>query len=547
MALSSEATALLESLPGLAPAGLAWYLLGPQGEVLASGSGEPQMRFHYEGSELVSAPVANGQVLVGPLDGDGRRAVVVVPNSAGPEVKKVVQASLEVLRELDRVEQDLEGMYPASLALLEEISMVNEIMPLLPTGKSDRGVAEMGMRALVLAAGVEQALYLQYDEATASCDVLVHVVTDPMGREASLIPATQATVTLVEGSIVQRSIAGSGAAILENVPEGGRLGLPGSPESHARRQAIAAPVRFGDSERQVTLGVLLFLDKRDTHFSGTREFGSGETKLAVVLASMLGSVLGSRKVAELGKELEMAQTIQRQILPEGTGSVPGFDIAGLCTTSGAVGGDYFDYLPMADGRQLVVVADVSGHNLASGMLMVSARATLKVLAAMHGSVSDVFDDLGAFLYGDLAKTERFITAAGVALRPRSHSVELVSAGHNATTIYRTATKAVEVVPADNTIFGFLPTPRHDVRRIDLEPGDALLLYTDGLTEAVDERGEMFGEERLASVLAASAHKTASEILAAIIAAVEVFRDRSAHRDDITAVVVRAQPRRASPS
>jgi serine phosphatase RsbU (regulator of sigma subunit) len=148
-------------------------------------------------------------------------------------------------------------------------------------------------------------------------------------------------------------------------------------------------VRFGDSQRTVELGVLLILDMRVNPYSSSLEFGSGETKLVIAVASMLGAVLGSRKVAESARSSRMAKVIQQQILPAEPGKVPGFEIAGRCMTSGAVGGDYFDYLLMADGRQMVVVADVSGHNLASGMLMVSARATLRILAAVNTNLVDV--------------------------------------------------------------------------------------------------------------------------------------------------------------
>lgn len=465
MALTPQAAALFGSLHQLGSGSCAWYLVDRDGVVLQASEGAPAVTFVLSDGECSLVGPAQGVVVTGAADRDEVRPVVVLPEGSANAMVAVVRAALGLVREIERAEQDLEGMYPSSLALLEEVSMVNEIMPKLPTGTSERDVAGMAVQALLLAAGVERAFYLKFDRESRSCEILVHAVADASGRTSTLLPVAMPTVRVEEGGLLSRAIFGKGDAILESVedvlPEA-RLEIP---ELRAKRQAIAVPVCFGDKEHTVTLGVLLFLDKRENHVSGSRQFGSGETQLAVVLASMLGSVLGSRMVAELGKELEMAQTIQRQILPDAPTRVPGFDIAGICTNSGAVGGDYFDYLPMADGRQLVVVADVSGHNLASGMLMVSARATLRVLAAMHGSITDVFDDLGAFLFGDLGKTERFITAVGAALRPRSATVELVSAGHNATMICRANTRAIEAIPTDNTVFGFLPTPRQDRKSV----------------------------------------------------------------------------------
>jgi sigma-B regulation protein RsbU (phosphoserine phosphatase) len=109
-------------------------------------------------------------------------------------------------------------------------------------------------------------------------------------------------------------------------------------------------------------------------------------------------------------------------------------------------------------------------------------------------------------------------------------------------IYRARTGAVEIVGAEGTVLGFLPKPRNVASQIELHEGDAMLLYTDGLVEAIDERGEMFGEGRLEAAFAKTASKSPKECLSALVAAVVAFRDRNAHRDDITAVVIRANSR-----
>jgi len=250
-------------------------------------------------------------------------------------------------------------------------------------------------------------------------------------------------------------------------------------------------------------------------------------------------VLGARKTAELGKELAMAQEIQRQILPERAVVLGGFDVAAEYQACGAVGGDYFDYVSMADGRTLVVVADVSGHNLASGMMMVSARATLRTLASVRTEPAAVFEDLASTMHQDLTRTERFLTAAAVALRANERTVEYVCAGHNDLLVYRAATDRVTSVASESTILGFLQHPGYTSRHIDLLPGDSLLLFTDGITEATDARGEMFGDDRLVALLTQVAPgRTARGILDAIMHELNTFRGGQIGSDDITAVVVR---------
>jgi sigma-B regulation protein RsbU (phosphoserine phosphatase) len=152
------------------------------------------------------------------------------------------------------------------------------------------------------------------------------------------------------------------------------------------------------------------------------------------------------------------------------------------------------------------------------------------------------------MYDDLVRTERFLTAAAVALRAGEGVVEFVSAGHNDLMIYRAAKGRVEAVASESTILGFVPEPEYRARRLRLRAGDCLLLFTDGITEATDAHGEMFGEERLASVFARlAAERGAQRIVDGIVDELERFRGGTVVGDDVTAVVIRyegaAAPRR----
>jgi sigma-B regulation protein RsbU (phosphoserine phosphatase) len=151
----------------------------------------------------------------------------------------------------------------------------------------------------------------------------------------------------------------------------------------------------------------------------------------------------------------------------------------------------------------------------------------------------VFDALAVALFDDLTQTERFITAAAVTLAERQQQIELVNAGHNPTMIYRAASGQVEEIFGADTVLGFLPEPTHEVVETRLSPGDVLLLYTDGVTEAVDANGEMFEEVRLREVLQQAAAGSAEDILTAVFDAVSHFADKTDKGDDVSAVVVKA--------
>jgi sigma-B regulation protein RsbU (phosphoserine phosphatase) len=173
------------------------------------------------------------------------------------------------------------------------------------------------------------------------------------------------------------------------------------------------------------------------------------------------------------------------------------------------------------------------------MIMVSARSMLRTLASLHHEPKQVFDALAERMFEDLTRTERFLTAAAIAVQPGSSLVDYVSAGHNDLFVYRAATDRVERVASESTILGFLPEPDYPARQLQLAPGDCLLLFTDGITEATDESGEMFGEDRLAAVFAQLApNRSAQRIVDGLVQELDQFRRGQVGSDDVTAVVLR---------
>lgn len=538
MAATIPVSPLFAALPA-ALDGLCVRVVDGDGAVIGLAGTPDATRIEGHGSG-VTAWAPRGRKAFARALGSGATMVFSFATERAARYEPLLGALGDVLMEKHHVEQDVESMNLSALAMLEEISMLVDTMPKLAAGTSEQKVAELALVELVVAAGVERALYVrrQHDQ----CEILVQVCMDRGGRQATVVPYKGPAIVSEDDGLLWRALRSDRADLFAEVPAGGRLGAPGSPESLARRQIVVVPVRYGDGGQVQTLGALVVMDKRDQSYAHRTVLGTPETKLATQIALMLGSMLGARKRTELDEELKTAKQIQRQILPDRPPAAPGIEFAGRVKNSGAVGGDYFDFVRMSDDRTLVVVADVSGHNLASGMIMVSARATLRALAMRHAAVGRVFDDLAKSLFDDLTRTERFITAVGAMVAPRERAVELVNAGHNDSLVFRAATGAVERIPSEDTVLGFLPAPKHDVRRETLQEGDVLLLYTDGATEATAPDGRMFGEEGLERVLIASAAGSAQQILDAVLGAVDQFADKSAESDDITAVVIKATAR-----
>lgn len=517
------------------------------------------MTIHQDSTELLAAiPRVFEGVAVTVLDGDGvarqsygaagaggasvrvdvpAGTVVAAMPEGAPELHGLLQSLLDVLKERERLEDDMDSMNDRSMSLLEQVAMYGDTLPKLSGGADDADIAGKAVEACRRAAGVRHVVYLSCLHGKDLCEVVAYC-----GDEASAAAAGISAVVEV-GGFLGEVLASDGEPIVRTLARGSRMGEPDSAERLAERDIIGVPVTYGAGDKRIVLGALLLIDKVGTApgvGDPNDDFGTWETEFASSFAAMLGAVLGARKTAAFGKELSMAQTIQRQVLPDRAVVVPGFDIASSYEACGAVGGDYFEYARLADGRTLVVVADVSGHNLASGMLMVAARSTLRTLASVHGDAAALFSAMAALMHDDLQRTERFLTAAGVVLAPGRSVVDHVSAGHTELMVYRSAGDRVERVPSDGTILGFLPDVRYEARRLQLRAGDCMLLYTDGITEAVDPAGAMFGEDRLAAVFAQLArNRSAQRIVDGIVAELDSYRGGGgAADDDVTAVVIR---------
>ncbi|MDA1223130.1 MAG: PP2C family protein-serine/threonine phosphatase [Planctomycetota bacterium] len=483
-------------------------------------------------------PTAPG-VISRPVRGGGELRVEV--GDAGSTAALDVAACLaESALALVRSEQDLEAMSASSLTLLEQVAMIDEVVGHLPACATSEDVIRLGLRHVAVALSARFAAYVRWDPAAdGRCRTEFEVRADGCGGveerrgPGEWFPASD--------SLVAPLCRDERSEVLVRVPAGARLGRPGLPEFVAERQLLAVPVRFGDGVRERTLGCLVVADKQANRYSDQDRLGTHETRQLATVARLVGSAIGSRSAAALGKELKLARDIQQQILPAAPPRVAGFDLAGRCATSRAVGGDYYDFVPMADGRTLAVVADVSGHNLASGMLMVAARTALRVHAAGAVAPDEVFTAVGASLHGDLSRTEQFITAAGIAVTPGAARVEVVNAGHCDSLVYRARTGAVERVASEDTVFGFMPGVEYGVADIDLEPGDVVLLITDGVVEAQGADGEMFGEARLDALLTDHGHLSAREILESVFEAVDAYAMGRDVGDDVTVAVVRRRP------
>ncbi|HET6203812.1 MAG TPA: GAF domain-containing SpoIIE family protein phosphatase [Planctomycetota bacterium] len=334
----------------------------------------------------------------------------------------------------------------------------------------------------------------------------------------------------IGGGITGRAIERGERALLEDPSDLPADALPF--EREMERCLYVAPIQAGTTGR--AMGAVLAMDRRRA-----AGFGSEETTLLDFLAEHLGSVLTGIRGAELRREIEIARRIVEGLLPARAPEMKGVDLAGRLSPARDVGGDYYDFIPMGDGRVGIVVADVSGHSLPATLLMTSARSAFHWEVGPGRSAVEVLSRVARHLHDDLARADLFMSMALVVL-DEGGELLFANAGHPPP-LLRHPDGSFEELEAEGPVAGVVPGARYEESRHRLREGDSLLLYTDGIPEAA-RGGEMFGMERLRRALDRAAAGTAEEIVGSIFREVEAFCGGPA-ADDLTVVVAKARDRR----
>src|ERR1700694_4703127 len=255
--------------------------------------------------------------------------------------------------------------------------------------------------------------------------------------------------------------------------------------------------------------------------------------------AIIYSVANEKK--RLDHDLEIARDIQRVLLPAEPPSVNGFEISGINVPARQVSGDYFDYIKVDEERLGVAIADVSGKGVPASLIMAICRSVLRSQAAQNPSPADVLRKVNRQLYPDI-KEDMFISMAYLILDHARNGVTLARAGHDAPLLYKRASQTVTplkphgmVVGVDSgDVFDRLTT---DVT-VSLERNDCILLYTDGITEALDNEGNEFGLERTIASVQSSAKEGAQAMVTRLIDDLRSFVGSTPQNDDITMIAIR---------
>src|SRR6185295_15002373 len=248
----------------------------------------------------------------------------------------------------------------------------------------------------------------------------------------------------------------------------------------------------------------------------------------------------SAEKERLEEELRIARKIQMSLLPHSSVTVPHLDIAATCIPATEVGGDYYDLLPLPGDRLAVLVADVSGKGTSAALYMAELKGLMLSLSRVHESPAALLAEANRILAGDI-DSRSFITICYAVLEPRERRMRYARAGHSPLIQFQAASGDTRLLAPAGLGLGLDRGVRFEEvlkeEELPLLPGDVFLFFTDGISEAMNVRGELFGEDRLRAVLTRDPGAGAEQVRDRVLAEVQAFQGEAPQHDDMTMVVL----------
>lgn len=238
-------------------------------------------------------------------------------------------------------------------------------------------------------------------------------------------------------------------------------------------------------------------------------------------------------------ELKIAREIQQGLLPEHLPKINGFDIAAINIPSKEVGGDYYDVIKRKSGEYVLAIGDVSGKGTPASLLMANVQAVLRALAPFCTSVSQTTGQINDLVCSNIHGSNKFITFFWGILDPALRSFIYSNAGHNPPLLIH-RDKTIDRLGSGGLILGIYETTQaYEESAVELSSGDVLVLYTDGISEAMNSESKEFSEEALETVIKKNVHLSAQEIISEVRLAVEKHTKDTPQSDDITLLILKA--------
>lgn len=257
----------------------------------------------------------------------------------------------------------------------------------------------------------------------------------------------------------------------------------------------------------------------------------------------------NRMIVQLNERVQMKQAlllageVQKNLVPKRSPDIPGIDIAGKSIYCDETGGDYFDYIPLDCNGQLgVVIGDVAGHGISSALQMASVRAGLRHQGSICRNPAEMVTRVNRQLCADVEESGQFVTLFFLTIHPAGGNIEWVRAGHDPGILYDPKTQQFENLGGSGIALGIDPDWHFEAfQKTGITKGQVIVLGTDGIWEATDSNGTMFGKDRLYNTIRETAHLSCEDIVSTVFEAVQEFNKGHSINDDITLVAIKMDP------
>ena len=272
-------------------------------------------------------------------------------------------------------------------------------------------------------------------------------------------------------------------------------------------------------------------------------FSAEDQRLLSILAGQSAQLVENarlheeeKKLLEMQQEVKLAYEIQTNLLPSAAPPIDHYDLAGMSIPAQSVGGDYYDYIPIDEGMIAICLGDVSGKGLGAALLMSNLQATLRGQAQFGASVHETIEHSNHLLTQSIRRGS-FVTLFYGVLNPADHTFCYSNAGHNRPYIRR-ADGSLETLKLGGLVLGFLGTQHYQQQEFTFHPGDMLFIFSDGVTEAMNQDRELFDEARLETLLTDAGDVSSEKMINIVHEAVRTHAAGAEQNDDITMVAIR---------
>jgi len=408
---------------------------------------------------------------------------------------------------------------------VKELSVLNDIATAVSTTHDLDQVIELIVHECVNHLNVEQGAIMLLDQTEN--DDQFHTIVREVDTETDIVPyhfGVQLSGWMVKN---QKPL------LINDLPNDGRF-TNLSDEEFPINSLLSVPLKT----KGKLIGVLNVFNKlNDVGFT------SDDQRILSIIASQSAQVVEharlydeEQSLKKIEEELSFAKKIQTNLLPKSNPQIAGFDIAGMNISAKEVGGDYYDFISIDENNTVICLGDISGKGMPAALLMANLQATLRGQALFTSSAGECLTRSNKLLYRS-TDMQKFATLFYGILDKSKNIFHFSNAGHDPPFLINSDKKVTRLTKG-GTVLGFMEEYQFEEDSIKLNSGDTIIIYSDGITEALNEKNHEFGEERLLAVLKENLKSTAELLIEKVFEAVKIFVKDIPQSDDITIVVIK---------